>query len=143
MRRERVPRRLVVGETVWLWSVGHTHTPGRTPFGPDYPDCRELLTLRRADARHAQLRLVFPTGEGRLASDGTGAAGTVGTPAGPDLNLHEPGVVRRLLEEAESRGLLPVAHGTAEVDGWPLFDSVVAVQDPAQDLSGGSGSDGP
>ncbi|MGW6565256.1 hypothetical protein [Streptomyces sp. NPDC054975] len=129
MRRERVPRRLVVDGTVWLWSVGHQHTPGRTPLGPDYPDCRELLTLRRADDRHAQLRLVFPTGQGRLASNGTGAAGTVGTPSGPDLNLHEPGAVRRLLDEAAARGLLPVPHGITEVDGWPLFDAVVAQQE--------------
>ncbi|WP_254705523.1 hypothetical protein [Streptomyces vilmorinianum] len=129
MRRERVPRRLVVGETVWLWSVGHAHTATRDARGfPVYPDCRELLTLRRADARHAQLRLVFRAGPGRLVPDGLGPSGSIGDRAGRDLNLHEPGVVHGLLAEAEARGLSPVAHGVTEVDGWPLFDALVSGQ---------------
>ena len=124
MRRERVPRRLVVCETVWLWSVAHAHTAVRDAEGRHvHPDCRELLTLRRADDRHAQLRLVFRSGDGRFASDGTGADGSVGT-RDRDLNLHEPGAVRRLLDEAAARDLLPDAHGVTERDGWPLFDAV-------------------
>ncbi|MEV3991161.1 hypothetical protein AB0J57_19855 [Streptomyces sp. NPDC049837] len=115
MRRDRVPRRLVVDGTTWLWSVGHQHPP-----------CRELLTLRRADARHAQLRLVFRDMRGRVTQGGYWPSGSVGDIHGHDLNLHEPGVVRRLLGEAASCGLLPTAHGIHEADGWPLFDTLVA-----------------
>jgi hypothetical protein len=116
MRRGRVPRRLTVGPVVWLWSVGHLHPP-----------CRELLTVRRADAPHAQSRFVFLGGSGRIVAGGYWSSGLLGT-TGQDehLNLHEPGVVRRFVEEAESRGLLPVAHGITEIDGWPLFDALVA-----------------
>ncbi|MEV4253983.1 hypothetical protein AB0J52_12560 [Spirillospora sp. NPDC049652] len=45
------------------------------------------------------------------------------------LNLHEPGTVRALLDEAVAGGLWPSA-GTAEVDGWPLFDAVVPLVTP-------------
>ncbi|MFD4973352.1 hypothetical protein [Streptomyces sp. NPDC058424] len=44
------------------------------------------------------------------------------------LNLHAPGSVRALLDEALARGLIPAA-GSVEVDGWPLFDAVTP-QDP-------------
>ncbi|GGT47700.1 hypothetical protein [Streptomyces purpureus] len=121
MRRERVPRRLVVGETVWLWSVGHMHTVPDAPGRPRYPDCREVLTVRRADARHAQLRIVFRGGAGRLVPDGTGPSGVIRDATGEVLNLHEPGVVRRLVDAATDRGVLPAAHGVAETDGWALL----------------------
>ncbi|MFE7772797.1 hypothetical protein ACFU5O_02635 [Streptomyces sp. NPDC057445] len=114
MRRARVPRRLTVGRTVWLWSVGHLH-----------PECHEILTVRRADARHAQLRLVFRAGAGRPVAGAYRSSGLLGDAHDNTLNLHEPGVVLRFLEEAGSRGLLPDAHGMAEADGWPLFDAIV------------------
>ncbi|MGW2559964.1 hypothetical protein ACWCXB_12085 [Streptomyces sp. NPDC001514] len=114
MRRERTPRRLTVGPEVWLWSVGHLH-----------PECREILTVRRADAPHAQLRLVFRGGSGRFVADAYWRSGLLGDSHDNTLNLHEPGVVRRFLDEAGARGLLPTAHGVAETDGWPLFDALV------------------
>ncbi|MGW5125384.1 hypothetical protein ACWEQ7_15270 [Streptomyces sp. NPDC004069] len=42
------------------------------------------------------------------------------------LNLHEPGSVRALLDEALAREVFPAA-GSVEVDGWPLFDAVTRV----------------
>ncbi|MFE5483975.1 hypothetical protein [Streptomyces sp. NPDC056527] len=119
-RRERVPRRLTVDDTVWLWSVGHLHPP-----------CRELLTLRRADAPHAQLRLVFQEGPNRVTQGAYMGAGQVADTKDGYLNLNEPGVVRRFLDEATARDLLPTAHGMHETDGWPLFDALVAQESGA------------
>ncbi|MFF5424598.1 MULTISPECIES: hypothetical protein [unclassified Streptomyces] len=112
MGRARV-RRLTVDGQVWLWNVGHTH-----------PDCRTYLTLRRVEARHSALRLVFRDGPGRIVAGFPMGAGEVAAVDGGHLNLHEPGVVRRFLDLAAARGLLPVAHGAREVDGWPLFDAL-------------------
>ncbi|MFE3325062.1 hypothetical protein [Streptomyces sp. NPDC059176] len=114
MRRDRAPRRLAADGTRWLWSVGHAH-----------PDCRELLTLRRAGARHSRLRLVFRHGPGRIVAGGTWPSGGLGDDRGNFLNVNEPGVVRRFLDEATARGMLPTAHGIEEADGWPLFDALV------------------
>ncbi|MFJ3765107.1 hypothetical protein ACIPQJ_11455 [Streptomyces sp. NPDC090082] len=112
MRRARAPRRLTVDGQVWLWNVGHTH-----------PGCRTYVTLRRAEARGALLRLVFASGPGRVTAGFPYGAGEVAA-AGGHLNLNEPGVVRRLLDLATARGLLPCEHGVREVDAWPLFDTL-------------------
>ncbi|WP_241777788.1 hypothetical protein [Streptomyces sp. CT34] len=40
------------------------------------------------------------------------------------LNLHQPGVVRRLLDEARSRGRLPTTPGVTEPVGWPMVDAI-------------------
>ncbi|MFC9791495.1 hypothetical protein ACFVJI_02480 [Streptomyces sp. NPDC127584] len=121
MRRDRVPRRLTVGSTVWLWTVGHHHTPG----------CLTFLTLRRAENRHAQLRLVFRDGPGRIvAGHPFGAGDIASTGPGDILNLNEPGVARRFLDEAAARGLLPTAHGIHDEDGWPLYDTLTAQPPP-------------
>ncbi|GAA2477352.1 hypothetical protein GCM10010393_04380 [Streptomyces gobitricini] len=121
-----MPRRLVVDGTTWLWSVRHRHRNR-------HDDCRESLTLRRADAPHAQLRLVFRAVPGRLIRDAYWPSGALGDTHGNNLNLHEPGVVRRFLDEASARGLLPTAHGVHEVDGWPLFDALAVRASPGQD----------
>lgn len=113
VRYERRLRRLVVDGTAWLWTVRHRH-----------PECREVLSLHREGAR-ATLRLVFRPGPGRYVADGFLHVGAVSSAHGEPLNLHEPGVVRRLLDEATARGLLPVAPGEdRELDGWPLFDAL-------------------
>lgn len=113
MRREGAPRRLTVDGTVWLWNVRHRH-----------PDCRTVLSLRRAEHRHAQLRLVFRDGPGRIVAGYPFGLGDVASTGGAVLNLNKPGVVRRFLEEAEARGLLPTAHGVREEDAWPLYDTL-------------------
>ncbi|MFJ2933754.1 hypothetical protein ACIO8G_13375 [Streptomyces sp. NPDC087219] len=121
MRRDRVPRRLTVESTVWLWTVGHDHTP----------DCLTFLTLRRAENRHSQLRLVFRDGPGRIVAGYPFGAGDIAaTGAGAILNLNEPGVVRRFLDEAAARGLLPTAHGIQDEDGWPLYDTLTTGDGP-------------
>lgn len=115
-------RRLVVDEnTVYMWSVRHKHarTDGRCP------DCRTTLSLRR-EGTTARLELAFRAGPGRVVADGYWESGSVGDTEQNWLNLYEPGSARRLLDEATVRGLLPTAAGTTEVDGWPLFDAVVA-----------------
>ncbi|MER5963994.1 hypothetical protein [Streptomyces sp. NPDC002057] len=122
MRRTRAPRRLTVDGAVWLWNVGHTH-----------PECRTYLTLRPAGTRHTGLRLVFRSGPGRVTGGYTTGAGEVAATDGGRLNLNEPGVVRRFLDEASARGLFPAAHGVRETDGWPLFDV----------LTGAEGREGP
>ncbi|MFI0925274.1 hypothetical protein ACH4TP_15275 [Streptomyces sp. NPDC021012] len=112
MRRARAPRRLTVDGRVWLWNVGHTH-----------PGCRTYVTLRPAGARNALTRLVFESGPGRVTAGFPYGAGEVAA-AGGHLNLNEPGVVRRLLDLAAARGLLPYGNGVREVDAWPLFDEL-------------------
>ncbi|MFK0212782.1 hypothetical protein [Streptomyces sp. NPDC090298] len=114
MRRARAPRRLTVDGQVWLWNVGHTH-----------PGCRTYVTLRRAEARGALLRLVYASGPGRVTAGFPYGAGEVAAAGGGHLNLNEPGVIRRLLDLATARGLLPCEHGVREVDAWPLFDALV------------------
>lgn len=93
--------------TTYLWTVRHRHGDGEP--------CQEVLTLRRDGVR---TRIVFRSGPGRYAGDGaythTGGVGD----RHHHLNLHEPGVVRALVDEATRRGLLP---GAGELDGWELF----------------------
>ncbi|MBT2439288.1 hypothetical protein J7E93_03975 [Streptomyces sp. ISL-36] len=108
-------------DTVWLWSLRHRH-----------PECRDVLSLRRADARHAQLRLVFRDAPGRAVGEAPLGSGEIMGTGGHFLNLNEPGVVRRLLDEAAARGLLPTAHGVREEDGWPLFDAIAAREGPQE-----------
>ncbi|WP_395360543.1 hypothetical protein ACHGLA_11985 [Streptomyces sp. YH02] len=112
-RRTRAPRRLVVDGQVWLWNVGHTH-----------PGCRTYLTLRRSEPRDALLRLTFEAGPGRVTAGFTFGTGEVAAVDGGHLNLNEPGVVRRFVDLAGARGLLPYEPGVREADGWPLFDAL-------------------
>jgi len=72
--------------------------------------------------------VVFSSGFGDdcYASNVTGMSGTVGLRGGPWLNLQEPGVSRALLDEVIARGWQPDANGRAQLNGWELFDAVVA-----------------
>ncbi|KIZ18766.1 hypothetical protein [Streptomyces natalensis] len=122
VRRSRKPRRLVAGGETYFWSLGHEHEaegPGR------YRGCREILGIRRAGAR-GRLRVVFRGGAGRLVPDGLLHSGAVGTAQGAWLNLHEPGTVRALLDEAVARGWRPDGPSAEQRDGWELFDAVAA-----------------
>ncbi len=111
MRNDRSLRRLVLDErTVYLWNVRHRH-------GGSEP-CRETLTLLRDGIR---TRIVFRSGEGRDAGGGyPGHSGGV-SDAHHYVNLHEPGVVRALVDEAAKRGLL---SGGDELNGWELLPAV-------------------
>ncbi|MCT2591744.1 hypothetical protein LHJ74_17885 [Streptomyces sp. N2-109] len=115
MRNGRALRRLVAGEAHWLWSVRHRHAEC----------CREVLSLHREGAG-VTLRIVFRAGPDRLVADGLWYSGSVGDGRGGLLNLHEPGVVRRFLDEALARGAVPPVRGETEIDGWPLFDALVS-----------------
>ncbi|MFI6283172.1 hypothetical protein ACIBCM_00200 [Streptomyces sp. NPDC051018] len=120
------PRRLVVdSDTVCVWTVRHRHGTS----GPDGSrTCHTVLSLWREGTK-SRLGIVFSQAEGRVIADGYVDHGALGDSAHHWLNLHEPGVVRRFADEAAARGLLPAAGsapGNREVDGWPLFDAVVA-----------------
>ncbi|MFF8293582.1 MULTISPECIES: hypothetical protein [Streptomyces] len=119
MRRKGVLRTLMVGDTVWLWGRRHRH-----------PNCQETLSLRRADAPQAQLRLVFRSGESGAAAGWPLGEGEIIGAGGRVLNLNEPGVVRRFLDEAMTRGLFPAGNGVREEDGWPLFEALVSGKTP-------------
>ena len=70
--------------------------------------------------------LSFLGGPGRRVSDGRGAGGVVGSRESGWLNLHEPGTVRALLDEALASGWQPDDPAVMEIDGWLLFDTVAA-----------------
>jgi hypothetical protein len=109
---------MVANGAVYCWCFGHRHDRVR-----GYPGCSSTVTLWRPGGQ-ARLRLVFRPGPDRVIADGyfdEGAA--VRLPERVYLNLHAPGSVRALLDEALVHGLFPAA-GTVEVDGWPLFDAV-------------------
>jgi hypothetical protein len=130
-RRHRTARRLLVGDTTYVWQVGHDHDRVEVPASeqPRYRDCRAILILRRL-GESARLHLVFRDAPDRLVPDGAHLhSGAVGTTSGAWLNLHEPGTARALLDQALGRGASLVGHATTELDGWPLFDAVVARRD--------------
>lgn len=115
---------MVVDGTAYGWCFGHRHDRVR-----GYRGCTSTVTLWHLGSR-SYLRLVFRPGSERIIADGyfeEGAAARL--PDRAYLNLHEPGSVRALLDEALARGLFPPA-GSVEVDGWPLFDAVMP-QDPS------------
>ncbi|MFI1467457.1 hypothetical protein [Streptomyces wuyuanensis] len=135
MGEARRVRRLVVDGTVWFWSLRHSHRDGT---------CRDSLSLTR-EGTSARLSIVFRAGDGRVVSGGGyWSGGSVGAVAGGDMNLHEPGSVRKLLDAALAAGV----RAPAEIDGWPLFDALVGHAAPAGEGRTGAagvrtGSSGP
>ncbi|GLZ13045.1 hypothetical protein Acsp04_32800 [Actinomadura sp. NBRC 104425] len=118
-------RRLLVGADVYRWGAGHAHTRGQDDMGrPRLLDCREVLTIGR-EGSPGRLDIVFRAGPGRLVADGLLHNGAV-VRADDDayLNLHRPGVVRALLDEALHRGH-GFDTGRAEIDGWDLLDGAL------------------
>ncbi|WP_058041859.1 hypothetical protein [Streptomyces roseifaciens] len=126
-RKEKAARRLVVDGATYMWSIGHTH---HVLGGGRYEDCCETLVIRLFKAR-GRLRISFGTGPGKLVPDGYMPSGAVGTTGGGLLNLHEPGTVRALLDEALSQGWRPDDPPVEELDGWNLFDAVAARRRPS------------
>ncbi|GAA3082233.1 hypothetical protein GCM10020000_80260 [Streptomyces olivoverticillatus] len=55
-------------------------------------------------------------------------SGDVGYVRGGSLNLHEPGVVRALLDVASARGWQPGERQAVEIDGWPLLEAVAGAR---------------
>jgi hypothetical protein len=68
----------------------------------------------------------FRGGPGRGVSDGYSKYRFVGSRESGWLNLHEPGTVRALLDEALASGCQPDDPPIKESDGWLLFEAVAA-----------------
>ncbi|MGW2864443.1 hypothetical protein [Streptomyces sp. NPDC001205] len=122
-------RRLVADERVYMWTMRHSHR--RDPDGR-FVDCRQILTLSPQSAGTCgPLRIVFADGPGRYIPGGAPfGSGDVGFTrrAGADLNLHEPGAVRALLDVALARGWQPGQRRAVEVDGWLLLEAAAAAR---------------
>ncbi|WP_203237808.1 hypothetical protein [Streptomyces sp. CdTB01] len=110
-----------------MWTMRHSHRKGQDGRSVD---CRQLLTLSPQPAgTGGPLRIVFADGPGRYVPGGAPfGSGNVGFTQGADLNLHEPGAVRALLDVALARGWQPEDRRAVEVDGWPLLEAAAAVQ---------------
>jgi hypothetical protein len=116
----------VVGDEMFLWSVEHAHRmDDAAPLVSRHQDCREILAVRRHGAR-GRLQIVFRRDVGRLVPDGYLPSGAVGTADDVWLNLHEPGTVRALIDEAVARGWNAGDPTTTQIDGWALFDGVAS-----------------
>ncbi|MEU5209183.1 hypothetical protein [Streptomyces sp. NPDC020742] len=126
-RNPKKARRLVVGGETFLWSLNHTHRAGESGR---YEDCCESVVLRRLRAR-GHLRILFREGPGRLAASGFPMSSGEVCSGGRHLNLHEPGTVRALLDEALRHGWCPDDPSGREIDGWTHFDAVVRRREAA------------
>ncbi|MEV5537229.1 hypothetical protein AB0L13_10240 [Saccharopolyspora shandongensis] len=128
VRSGKKARRLVVDDATFLWSVRHQHhvEQDQRQF------CREVLGIGRLGAV-GRVRIVFEGGAGRLVPDGLLHSGGVGT-GGSWLNLHEPGTVRALLDEALANGWDPDDPSIKQIDGWLIFDAVSARRNAPQSV---------
>ncbi|MEU9183607.1 hypothetical protein AB0D14_03360 [Streptomyces sp. NPDC048484] len=135
-RHAKKPRRLVADGRVYMWAMRHSH---RTDHDGRPESCRQTLTLSPQPAgTGGRLRIVFAGGPGRYVPGGAPfGSGDVGFIQGADLNLHEPGAVRALLDVALARGWQPRERQTVEVDGWLLLEAAAAAR------AGDAGPEGP
>ncbi|MEU0009432.1 hypothetical protein ABZ079_35745 [Streptomyces sp. NPDC006314] len=126
-RSSKKPRRLVADGLVYMWTMRHGH---RRDHDGRSVDCRQILTLSPQPAgTGGPLRIVFADGPGRYIPGGAPfGSGDVGFTRGADLNLHEPGAVRALLDVALARGWQPGERRAVEVDGWLLLAAAAAAR---------------
>lgn len=131
-RHSKKPRRLIADGRVYMWTLRHSHR--RDEDGRSV-DCRQILTLFPQPAgAGGPLRIVFAGGPGRYVPVGAPfGSGDVGFTRGADLNLHEPGAVRALLDVALAGGWQPGERRAVEVDGWSLLELAAAAR--AEDAS--------
>ncbi|MFI6875495.1 hypothetical protein ACIBL6_18840 [Streptomyces sp. NPDC050400] len=124
-RHPKKPRRLVADGRTYLWTLRHSHS--ETDTGRS---CRETLTLYPQPADTGRpLRIVFDQGPARYVPGGAPmGSGDIGFVQGPDLNLHEPGAVRALLDAASARGWQPEGRRAVEFDGWSLLEAAAALR---------------
>ncbi|WP_251091747.1 hypothetical protein [Streptomyces sp. Caat 7-52] len=124
-RHAKKPRRLVADGRLYLWTMRHSH---RRDADGRCVDCRQILTLSpQPVGTGGPLRIVFADGPGRYVPGGAPfGSGDVGFTRGADLNLHEPGAVRALLDVALARGWRPEERTAAEMDGWSLLETAAA-----------------
>lgn len=134
-RHPKKPRLLVADGRSYLWTLRHRHSalPDGRAAG-----CSETLTLYPQPAgTGGPLRIVFTEGPGRYVPGGAPlGSGDVGFSRGPDLNLHEPGAVRALLDAALAGGWRPDDKGPVEVDGWPLLVAATAEAEEGPEPTG-------
>ncbi|WP_241253686.1 hypothetical protein [Streptomyces sp. W1SF4] len=135
-RHAKKPRRLIADGRVYMWTMRHSHR--RDDDGRSV-DCRHVVTLTPQPAgAGGPLRIVFADGPGRYVPGGAPfGSGDVGFTRGADLNLHEPGAVRALLDVALARGWQPGERRAAEVDGWSLLEAAAAARGGATAASEG------
>lgn len=106
---------LVTPEHRYLWRVRHCH---------DDDGCDEVLSIRRT-ASHSGRALHFRPRSGFLIPDGgTSASGVMRDGAGRWLNLHEPGVVRAIVDELTGAQWPAADRAFVHLDGWDWFDRV-------------------
>ncbi len=128
MSSKRALRKLTFGGTTYLWRVGHRHrrVPSQFVGGYAYVDCTETLSIRIEGAR-GNLVIEFAPAEGRhVPSGGPSQSGCVAVFIDGEyrgINLHEPGIVRKMIELALERGVDLTKE--TRVDGWPLFDALL------------------
>ncbi|MFC9586237.1 hypothetical protein ACFVJ8_25925 [Streptomyces yangpuensis] len=126
-RHSKKPRRLVVGGRVFMWTMRHSHR--RDGDGRAVDCCQTLTLFPQPAGTGSPLRIVFADGSGRYVPGGAPfGSGDVGFTRGADLNLHEPGAVRALLDVAMARGWQPGERRTVEVDGWSLLVEAAAAR---------------
>ncbi|GAA1694164.1 hypothetical protein GCM10009765_49270 [Fodinicola feengrottensis] len=116
-RNDRKIRRLVVDGKDFLWSLRHANRSD----GNNFLDCGEILTIYRGEPSE-RLLIVFQQRPDRLVADGHGPSATVYAQGGVVVNLHKPGTVRALIDEAMQDGW----PTTRQIDGWPLVDAIAA-----------------
>ncbi|PAU44831.1 hypothetical protein CK936_32795 [Streptomyces albireticuli] len=112
---------------MYMWTMRHSH---RKDHDGRSVDCRQILTLSPQPAgTGGPLRIVFGDGPGRYVPGGAPfGSGDVGFTQGADLNLHEPGAVRALLDVALDSGWQPAERRLVEIDGWTLLEAAVAAR---------------
>ncbi|MEV6683332.1 hypothetical protein AB0N09_41760 [Streptomyces erythrochromogenes] len=126
-RHPKKPRRLVADGRVYMWTLRHSH---RRDDGGRSADCREVLTLSPQPAgAGGPLRIVFADGPDRYVPGGAySGSGDVGLAGVANLNLHEPGAVRALLDVALEQGWQPGERRPVEMDGWSMLEAAAAVR---------------
>ncbi|WP_433331049.1 hypothetical protein [Spirillospora sp. CA-294931] len=116
MARSPKPKELRVGPVTYFRSTGHQ-------CGVD-GSCREIVSVRHADASGPGLRVTFAASPGHLVGDHLlHRGGVVRARDDVYLNLHRPAVVRALLDEAIAQGW--DTRSPLDLDGWSLMDAVL------------------
>lgn len=111
---------MIVGDSTFVWTLRHKHLPNQAMDRR----CRDVLGIQRA-GELGRLEITFQSGPGRAVGDGC-YSGQIGIIDGIWLNLHMPGVVRAVLDEATERGWHVDSPALVRVDGWELVDAVAA-----------------
>ncbi|MBK8169993.1 MAG: hypothetical protein IPK60_06580 [Sandaracinaceae bacterium] len=115
-------RKLVIGDSVYLWGVAHQHNHGHH----HEQGCREIFTAYLEGQKAAPLRIWFSEEDATRMAAGVVADGA----AGPLTNLNEPKTARRLIDAARVAGWTPESARTPFVveDGLALLRDVHATQ---------------